>query len=116
LKDPLLKKAEIDKQGGYLKYWHNLSTTCPRLSQMALDYCSAPGQFLSQYFPFDVTDFIAASSVDAERAFSIGRCQVNFMQHGMNSQTFKAKMGVGSWRTAPFWPGMPAVAKMIKDN
>ncbi|KAG2337188.1 hypothetical protein BDR05DRAFT_895673, partial [Suillus weaverae] len=42
-----------------------------------------------------------ASSVDAERAFSGGRLQVNHLQHGINSQTFKAQVAVGSWYNTP---------------
>jgi hypothetical protein len=33
---------------------------------------------------------VAATSVDAERAFSTGRRQINFTQHNINSQTFRA--------------------------
>ena len=39
----------------------------------------------------------AAASTDTERAFSEGCWEVNFMQHNMSSQTFKAEMAVGSW-------------------
>ncbi|KAG1821483.1 hypothetical protein EV424DRAFT_1322207 [Suillus variegatus] len=52
---------------------------------MALDFLSAP-----------------ASSVDAERAFSCGRLQVNHLQHGISSQAFKAQMAIGSWYKTPF--------------
>ena len=45
-----------------------------------------------------------ASSVDAERAFSCGRLQVNHLQHNMSSQTFKAQMAVGSWSGTPLMP------------
>lgn len=54
-----------------------------------------------------------ASSVDAERAFSVGRRQVNFMQHNMSSNTFKAKMGLGSWTNTPLFPGVRRVSQMI---
>ncbi|KDR68283.1 hypothetical protein GALMADRAFT_78780 [Galerina marginata CBS 339.88] len=67
---------------------------------MASDYCSAP-----------------ATSVDAERAFSTGRRQVNFMQHNMSSQTFKAQMAVGSWAKtgSPLNPGLKTLSSII-DN
>ncbi|KAG1736564.1 hypothetical protein EDB19DRAFT_1853484 [Suillus lakei] len=45
------------------------------------------------------TDTRIASSVDAERAFSGGRLQVNRLQHGISSQTFKAPVAIGSWFT-----------------
>ncbi|KAF6753989.1 hypothetical protein DFP72DRAFT_791262, partial [Ephemerocybe angulata] len=63
---------------------------------MGTDYCSAP-----------------ASSVEAERAFSVGRRQVNFMQHNMSSNTFKSKMGLGSWTGAPFFPEISKLAEII---
>jgi hypothetical protein len=45
-----------------------------------------------------------ASSVDAERSFSCGRLQVNHLQHNISSQSFKAKMAVGSWANTPLFP------------
>lgn len=47
---------------------------------------------------------LAAASTDAERAFSKGRREVNFMQHNMSSQTFKSEMAVGSWDGTPLMP------------
>ncbi|KIM51420.1 hypothetical protein SCLCIDRAFT_143294, partial [Scleroderma citrinum Foug A] len=66
-----------------LKYWENLHTTRPRLARMALDFLLAP-----------------ASSVDAERAFSGGRLQVNHLQHQLSSQSFKAQVAVGSQQSS----------------
>ncbi|KDR72414.1 hypothetical protein GALMADRAFT_41546, partial [Galerina marginata CBS 339.88] len=54
-----------------------------------------------------------ASSVDAERAFSTGRRQVNFMQHNMSSQTFQARMAVGSWAKTPMYPGLEEISNHI---
>lgn len=39
----------------------------------------------------------ATALTDTEHAFSEGHQEVNFMQHNMSSQTFKAEMAVGSW-------------------
>jgi hypothetical protein len=39
--------------------------------------------------------------VDAERSFSCGRLQVNHLQHGISSQSFKAKLAIGSWSRVP---------------
>ncbi|KAL1743063.1 hypothetical protein HDZ31DRAFT_41823, partial [Schizophyllum fasciatum] len=44
-----------------------------------------------------------ATSVDAERIFSEGRRQVNFMQHRTTHDAFQASMALGSWYTAPFF-------------
>jgi len=38
---------------------------------------------------------------DAEHAFSKGHHKVNFMQHNMSSQTFKAEVAIGSWDGYP---------------
>ncbi|TEB21368.1 hypothetical protein FA13DRAFT_1642080, partial [Coprinellus micaceus] len=46
----------------------------------------------------------SASSVDAERAFSNGRVQVNHLQHNTSSQTFKSRVAVGSWSGTPLLP------------
>jgi hypothetical protein len=54
-----------------------------------------------------------ASSVDAERAFSVGRRQVNFMQHNMSPNSFRSKVALGSWQHAPFFPEITEVSKII---
>ena len=54
--------------------------------------------------------------MDAERAFSTGRCQVNYMQHNMSSDTFQVRMAVGSWAQTPVFPGFPAIAQIIADS
>jgi hypothetical protein len=59
---------------------------------------------------------IVASSVDAERAFSMGRLEVNHLQHNMNSQTFKAQVAVGSWAKTPLYPGFTEVTKIVERN
>ncbi|KAF9002269.1 hypothetical protein BDQ17DRAFT_1243349, partial [Cyathus striatus] len=54
-----------------------------------------------------------ASIVDAEHAFSVGHRQINFMQHNMTSNTFRAKMALGSWSKGPLFPGVHAVSPML---
>ena len=57
-----------------------------------------------------------ASSVDAERAFSVGRRQINFMQHNMSPNTFRSKMALGSWQKAPFFPKIAKVAEILASH
>lgn len=57
----------------------------------------------------------SASSVDAERAFSGGRLQVNHLQHGTNSQTFRAQMAVGSWVGSDIFPTLEPFEKIIES-
>ncbi|KAF9789385.1 hypothetical protein BJ322DRAFT_979932, partial [Thelephora terrestris] len=55
-----------------------------------------------------------ASSVDAERAFSGGRLQINHLQHGTNSQTFRAQMAIGSWVGSDIFPSLEPFEKIIE--
>ena len=80
---------------------------------MGLDFCSAPGKwgpFRIYYYSY----FIAASSVDAERAFSVGRLEVNHLQHNTSPQTFKAQVAVGSWSRTPLYPGFSETVKIVE--
>ena len=58
------------------------------------------------------TNLLIATSVDAERAFSGGRRAVDFMQHNTSSQTFRARMAVGSWYATPLL-GKGSLASVI---
>ena len=55
-------------------------------------------------------------STDAERTFSKGRCEVNFMQHNMSSQTFKAEMAVGSWDGTPLMPNISEAISVMEKH
>ncbi|KAI6045222.1 hypothetical protein EDC04DRAFT_2598822 [Pisolithus marmoratus] len=57
-----------------------------------------------------------ASSVDAERAFSGGRLQVNHLQHRISSQSFKAQVAVGSWYGSPVLPDTKSIAGIINKK
>lgn len=96
-----------------MKYWYQLQNTRPSLSRMAQAYCSAPGQISLLYKSSPQFFLFTATSVDAERAFSTGRRQVNHMQHNMSSQTFKARMAIGSWAKTPIFPKFSDIAAMV---
>ncbi|KAF7969646.1 hypothetical protein HWV62_26741 [Athelia sp. TMB] len=83
-----IPKADIDQSKG----------SRPRLSRMALDFLTAP-----------------TSSVDAERAFSVGRLQVNHLQHNMSSQSFKAQMALGAWAGGPLLPDLDLPTRVISE-
>ncbi|GAB1527909.1 hypothetical protein RhiTH_011097 [Rhizoctonia solani] len=85
--------------GGAMEYWSSKLDSNPRLARMALDYLTAP-----------------ATSVDAERAFSAGRLTINHLQHNMSSETFEAKMAVGSWYGTPLLPEISDVAAIIRES
>lgn len=114
LAEPPVPSSNIKDAGGYMPYWHMASKNRPCVAKMGSDFCSAPGTLqtasLSVIFNFP----LKASSVDAERAFSTGRLEINHLQHNMNSQTFKAQMAVGSWAKTPLYPGFSEVTKIIE--
>jgi hypothetical protein len=59
-------------------------------------------------------DLTTASSVDAERAFSVGRLEVNHLQQNTSPQTFKAQIAVGSWARTPLYPGLSETVKIVE--
>ncbi|KAF8234329.1 hypothetical protein L208DRAFT_1394187 [Tricholoma matsutake] len=68
-------------------------------SKMGLDFCSAP-----------------ASLVDDECAFSVGRLEINYLQHNTSPQTFKAQVAVGSWAKTPLYPGLSETIKIVQKQ
>jgi len=97
LNEPVMDPKALKTFGGVLKYWESEMKSSPNLAKMGLDFCSAP-----------------ASSVDAERAFSRGRLTINHLQHNMTSQTFKARMALGSWSKTPLFDGLTDATRIIE--
>ena len=54
--------------------------------------------------------------MDAERAFSVGRLEVNHLQHNTSPQTFKAQVAVGSWARTPLYPGLSETIKIVEKQ
>ncbi|KAG2340826.1 hypothetical protein BDR05DRAFT_863032, partial [Suillus weaverae] len=50
------------------------------------------------------------------RAFSGGRQQVNHLQYGISSQTFKAQVAVGSWFTTPLMPDLSVATTIMQKK
>src|ERR1700748_779458 len=80
LTDPVIKSSAVKEAGGVVKDWDQATQHHPRVAKMGLDFCSAPGDFHCFYF-YLYSAFCIASSVDAECAFSVGRLEVNHLQH-----------------------------------
>ncbi|KAG8913623.1 hypothetical protein FRC02_005380 [Tulasnella sp. 418] len=83
---------------GVLKRWENKKSR-PQLSATAFAYLTAPG-----------------SSVDAERAISQGRLAANHLQHNVSSETFNAKMVLGSWYSTPLVPSVDVMGSIISGE
>jgi hypothetical protein len=83
---------------------------------MAQAYCSAPGWIPQLYRSSSNFFFVYSTSVDAEHAFSTGRCHVNHMQHNMSSQTFKAWVALDSWAKSPIFPKFSDIAEMVASH
>lgn len=97
-----------------MKYWYHLEGASPLVSTMASDFLSAPGESSLFAFCLNNNESWAAASTDAERAFSKGRREVNFMQHNMSSQTFKSEMAVGSWDGTPLMPDIQGAIAIME--
>ncbi|KAF8236205.1 hypothetical protein L208DRAFT_1252818 [Tricholoma matsutake] len=82
-----------------MRYWNQATKHQPHIGKIGLDFCSAP-----------------ASSVDAEHAFSVGRLEVNHLQHSTSPQTFKAQVAVGSWAKTPLYPGLSETIKIVEKQ
>jgi len=115
LADPVIRLSTIKEAGGIIKYWHQAIEQRPRLAKMGLDFCSAPGKCNNSHFCF-YSDTLLASSVDAERAFSVGRLEINHLQHNTSPQTFKAQVAVGSWAKTPLYPGLSETIKIVQKQ
>ncbi|KAG2343860.1 hypothetical protein BDR05DRAFT_856077, partial [Suillus weaverae] len=50
------------------------------------------------------------------RAFSSGRQQVNHLQYGISSQTFKAQVAIGSWFTTPLMPNLSVATTIMQKK
>jgi hypothetical protein len=62
------------------------------------------------------SNIIIASSVDAEHAFSVGRLEINHLQHSTSPQTFKAQVAVGSWAKTPLYPGLSETIRIFEKQ
>ncbi|KAG9076095.1 hypothetical protein FRC06_009705, partial [Ceratobasidium sp. 370] len=99
LASPLVTKDNKATDGGLMAYWTREQSQGSPIVDMALDILTAP-----------------ASSVDAERAFSSGRMAVNYKQHRMGLETFRAKMALGSWYGTPLLPNIQEVVEVLNDG
>jgi hypothetical protein len=88
----------------------------PYVAAMALAYVGSPGMKLSLFVVSGSSTSLLASSVDAERAFSVGHRQINFMQHNMASTTFRSKMCLGSWQNTPLFPGLQKASSILEEK
>ena len=91
-----------------MMYWHNASKSQQQLSQMGSDFCSAPGkQHCSHLFFFIFNNCCS---------YFCGCHQINFTQHNINSQMFRAEMALGSWIKSPLYPGFDKVTQIIEKK
>ncbi|KAF5347263.1 hypothetical protein D9756_009877 [Leucocoprinus leucothites] len=47
LKEPVIQSSTVIDLGGYMKWWNTTATSCPNLARMGMNYCSAPGSYIS---------------------------------------------------------------------
>lgn len=77
----------------------------PQLSQMALDYLTAPCTCYSPFLNCHYLNLnIIGTSVDVERAFSRGRRAISLYRHSLSEETARASIIFGSWVAANIVP------------
>jgi hAT family C-terminal dimerisation region len=94
----LSTERELNVDDGLL-WWYERKHVYPRLSRMAMDYLSIPGN-LSLYIVNRVTHFyilFAATSVHVERTFSQGRLLLSHVRSRLSVQSTRALLCVGIW-------------------
>jgi len=79
-----------------LAWWHERRKLYPRLSRMARDYLSIPGEFLFTLRKLILNSSVA-TSVDVERVFSKGRILLSHTRSRLSVQSTRALMCVGAW-------------------
>ncbi|KAF5345972.1 hypothetical protein D9756_010932 [Leucocoprinus leucothites] len=47
LKEPVIQSSTVIDSGGYMKWWNTTATSRPNLARMGMNYCSAPGSYIS---------------------------------------------------------------------
>ena len=79
-----------------LLWWYERKHIYPRLSRMAMDYLSIPGN-LSFFILLELFISFAATSVDVERTFSQGRLLLSHVRSRLSVQSTRALLCVGVW-------------------
>jgi hypothetical protein len=103
---PLVALSDIAAAGGPMTYWYTKEAQLPTVALMAMDFISAPGEcgtVTSEPLGPRLTH-IAAILVSAEQQFSAGRRAIDFTQHQMSQDTFRARTALGSWEGTPLFP------------
>ena len=81
-----------------LVWWYEHKGTYPRLSRMALDYLSIPGEFfIKECTSVLLNKGLVATSVDVERVFSQGRLLLSHVRSRLSVQSTRALMCLGIW-------------------
>src|SRR3981189_674270 len=80
-----------------LAWWAERKDAYPRLSRMALDYLTIPGECII-YIPSHILNIIfIATSTDVERIFSRGRLLLSHVCNRLLVQSTRALMCLGAW-------------------
>jgi len=79
-----------------LAWWHARRSMYPQLSQMALDYLSIPGKFISDRL-IDRFNIFTATSIDVERLFSRSRLLLSHVCSHLSVQSTHALLCLGMW-------------------
>jgi hypothetical protein len=98
LRDELHQYLNTDPEfvDNVLAWWFEKCTMYPRLSRIALDYLTIPGEFNCYLLKRHLMVF-PATSIDVERIFSRGRLILSHICNRLSAQTTHALLCLGSW-------------------
>jgi hypothetical protein len=94
----LAERCDTPHNGDVLDWWHRRADVYPRLSRMAMDYLTIPGEsvvFARLYAR--LTQSFAATSVDVERVFSRGRDLLSYRRNRLSGARLRALLLLGDW-------------------
>jgi len=91
--------TQTEQTDNVLMWWTEHHHVFPRLSRMALDYLSIPGNYSIYFRRCICTDlFSLATSVDVERLFSKGWLLLSHVRSRLSAQSTRSVLCLGSWR------------------
>lgn len=103
--DHYLKSPRIKGIKEPLQWWFDNRGTYPRLSRMARDFLTIPGESFFSFLQVQsnlILTWYLASSVAVERVFSKGRLVISHIRNRLSAQSTRSLMCLGYWSKLGF--------------
>ena len=103
--------------GGVMMYWHWKNVYTQTFQCTALTTAQHQASAWFNIIMILVISNTCCSFINRYwESCSEGHWEVNFMQHNMSSQTFKAEMAAGSWDGTPLFPDLQAAFSIMEKK